>query len=281
METRQPMAALHVLNRVLYSKPTPPQDTVALALYLRSRAFQYRGERDRALEDCRKARTLAARTDLRQRCDLEISRLAPRVEVARAAPAATRKPGSVTIIPRHRWNAARPIGGRLDPMGSIHRLTIHHSAILSVNPTTVEVAKRIRSFQNTHMDENRWGDIGYHFLIDPGGRIWEGRALRYQGAHAGGVNNEHNVGICLLGNFVRGRGGQSPSATQVAAMENLVGWLGARYSIPLSGVLTHQELKPSTRCPGPRLQWVVDRMRRRLAMTPAPANTLGAPGGSH
>ena len=281
METRRPVPAIHVLNRVLYSKPTPSQDATALALYLRSRAFQYRGEKDRALEDCRKARSLAHRTDLQRRCDLEISRLAPKAIVAKNKKTPTRGgAGRVSIIPRRRWNAARPVTRRLDRMGGIRRMTIHHSAILSRNPDTRAVATQIRAFQGTHIQENGWGDIGYHFLIDPAGRVWEGRDLRYQGAHAGGVNNEHNIGICLLGNFVPGRRGQSPSARQVAAMEDLVGWIGRRYSISRHGVLTHRELKPNTTCPGPRLQAIVNQMRRQLAMNVAPTTDLGVPAGS-
>jgi hypothetical protein len=34
-------------------------------------------------------------------------------------------------------------------------------------------------------------DIGYHYTIDPTGRIWEGRPVQYQGAHVK-MNNEHN-----------------------------------------------------------------------------------------
>lgn len=279
METRQPVQAIHALNRVLYKKPAAPQDTRSLALYLRSRAFQYRGEKDRALEDCRKARTLALRADLRQRCDLELRRLAPPPRVAKKAPAPDRR-GPPQVVTRSRWNAGRPVRRRLNPMRGIRRMTIHHSAVLSSNSSLRAVAMQIRSIQSYHIRQNGWGDIGYHFLVDPAGRVWEGRALAHQGAHAGGVNNEHNVGICLLGNFVPGRSGQRPTAAQITAMENLVSWLGGRYSIQRHGVLTHKELKPGTTCPGSRLQAIVNRMRRQLAMGNPAGRPAASAGGS-
>ena len=282
METRRPVQAIHVLNRVLYKKPTPPRDTTGLAYYLRARAFQYRGEKDRALEDCRRARDLALRSDLRRRCDMEIARLAPppRPSVAKRSTPKRRPVGSVRIIPRHRWNAGRPVKRKLDNMRGIRRLTIHHSAVLSRDLSTRAVAMQIRSIQTFHIRQNGWGDIGYPFLIDPAGRIWEGRALAHQGAHAGGVNNNHNVGICLLGNFVPGRSGQNPTTAQVRSMENFVNWLSARYTIARRGMLTHKELKPGTICPGSRLQQIVNRMRRQLAVAERQSNDVASPGGS-
>jgi N-acetylmuramoyl-L-alanine amidase len=279
METRQPTQAIHVLNRVLYKKPTPPLDAMGLAYYLRGRAFQYRGEKRRALEDCRKARAVSQRMDLRRRCDLEIARLAPpETKVARAA-TGRESAGKVHIIRRSKWNAGRPVRRRLDPMRGVRKLTIHHSAVLSRDLSSRAVAMQIRSIQGFHIQQNGWGDIGYHYLIDPAGRIWEGRSLGYQGAHAGGVNNEHNIGICLLGNFVPGRRGQQPSTRQVQSMEAFVNWLGSRYSISRGRVLTHKEINPGTVCPGPRLQTIVNRMRRHLAIARRPGNA-SVPGGS-
>ena len=137
------------------------------------------------------------------------------------------------------------------------------------DPNTRSTAILIRAFQGTHIHENRWGDIGYHFLIDPAGRVWEGRDLRYQGAHAGGVNNEHNVGICLLGRFVGDRSGQAPPAAQVRSMEGLVAHMSAKHSISPRRIHTHKELKSDTNCPGSRLQAIVDRMRRKRSVAAA------------
>lgn len=265
IRTKRPKQAIHLLNRILFSPPRPSPGARALGYYLRGQAFLARGDKTRAIEDCEQARKLALRTELRRRCDSDLARLRPRARVAKTTPKKTGSAAPPALVKRRNWNAARPIGDKLDRMRGIHRLTIHHSAVLSRNTGKKSVAWQIRGIQGFHMGpENRWGDIGYHFLIDPLGRIWKGRDLRYQGAHAGGVNNEHNVGICLLGRFVSGRNGQYPTSVQVQSMERLVRWLRQQYAIPMHGLLTHKELRPGTICPGSRLQAVVDRMRRTV-----------------
>ena len=60
----------------------------------------------------------------------------------------------------------------------------------------------MKAYQTGHQQTNHWADIGYHYVIDRQGRIWEGRELSWKGAHAGNKQaNENNVGIALIGNF--------------------------------------------------------------------------------
>jgi N-acetyl-anhydromuramyl-L-alanine amidase AmpD len=102
----------------------------------------------------------------------------------------------------------------------------------------------------------RAGDIGYHFIIDRAGRIWEGRPLIYQGAHVKD-ENEHNLGIMTLGNFDR----QSPTTAQLMTLQHMLAYLRHQYSVPVSKVYTHQELNP-TACPGLHLQPRIVAMRK-------------------
>ena len=141
---------------------------------------------------------------------------------------------------------------------------MHHSATLVNSRSKGAAVGAIRGIQRHHQSQNGWGDIGYHFLIDPAGRIWTGRPLQWQGAHAGdSAKNHANVGICLLGNFVRD--GQGPPAdVQLRALASLLATLCVRYDVPANQVLTHQELK-TTDCPGPYVQVAVERIRDQLA----------------
>ena len=113
------------------------------------------------------------------------------------------------------------------------------------------------------MNNRGYGDIGYHFLIDPSGRVWEGRELRWQGAHASGDNNIGNIGICLLGNFVRERNGQGPTSDQIRSMEQLVVSLMQRYRMRPSALYCHSDFK-STACPGPRMAPIVKQFAQQL-----------------
>ncbi len=102
-----------------------------------------------------------------------------------------------------------------------------------------------------------YGDIGYHFVIDPYGRLFEGRDLRYQGAHANGDNNVGNIGICLIGNFEK----EKPTQAALDALEREIGALRQKYDIPRSRVYGHRELR-ATECPGDALMRWVERYRK-------------------
>ncbi len=173
--------------------------------------------------------------------------------------AATASVSSPPILPRTAWGARRS-RSNLDAMTSIWRITVHHTATKLGGTSTRLAAAAIKTFQRQHQDEKGWADIGYHFVIDPAGRIWEGRSLSYQGAHAGSPElNAGNVGIALIGDFTV----QQPTASQKKSLADLLASLCARYHIDRSHVFTHQEIRPTgTECPGPALQRVIDSWRR-------------------
>ena len=104
----------------------------------------------------------------------------------------------------------------------------------------------------------RFGDIGYHYLIDAAGRIFEGRPIAWQGAHARGQNNYQNLGVCLLGDFTRGR----PTEAALASLGLLLNELRARYRIPSGRVFGHRDLLV-TECPGDALQDWIGRYKGR------------------
>jgi hypothetical protein len=149
-------------------------------------------------------------------------------------------------------------------MGRIYRLTIHHSAMLLRSTAESEAAQQIRMIQSAHIKGEHYGDIGYHYLIDPAGRIWQGRELRYQGAHARGDNNRGNIGICVLGNFMRNRDGQRPTEAVIESLETLVGHLSSKYGIGQEQIFSHGDLV-NTQCPGPLLREKMTRIARAAA----------------
>lgn len=185
------------------------------------------------------------------------------------------------ILDRSRWHARRADTRDMDPMGTITRLTVHHTADRDpVHGGSVSrMASQVRSYQGYHMNGRGWSDIGYHFVIDPDGRIWEGRELRWQGAHAGnGPANRHNVGIALIGNFNRDR----VTRAQKRALKSLVEWLVVRYHIRPSALHTHREIKArypglsATQCPGRDLASYFNVLRRHIRRTEAAEGSPGS-----
>jgi tetratricopeptide (TPR) repeat protein len=163
-----------------------------------------------------------------------------------------------SIRPRGEWGAA-PIRGSYDPMLPVDHVTIHHSAMTTSVGSSSDVAAELRRLQASHQE--KWADLGYHFLIDARGGIWEGRDLAWQGAHEGAGLNQGALGVCLLGNF---QGRPVPPA-QLSALEELLEACRLRWGLTSSDFKTHKEVRRSpTDCPGTYLQGWVEAYRARL-----------------
>jgi hypothetical protein len=163
--------------------------------------------------------------------------------------------GRVEVMPRASWTS---IPARVDQMVGARgftRLTIHHTgAGLNLHLVQDQVASDIENILGAH-HRRYWGDIGYHFLIDRAGRVWEGRSLRYVGAHVSEANEE-NVGVVLLGNFER----QRPAPQQLLSMHKVAGALRSCLAIPPHRVYGHRDLG-RTLCPGRFLYGTVGALR--------------------
>lgn len=152
------------------------------------------------------------------------------------------------VMPRSAWTNAGVIRSLANPMNGVNKITIHHDAIPSENIRTQrDAVARLNSVRASHLREG-WADIGYHYVIDPQGRVWEARPLGFQGAHVKD-RNENNIGVMCMGNFEQ----QRPTSQQTAALDAFVASLMQRHKIPANRVYTHQELG-QTRCPGRNLQ---------------------------
>lgn len=171
------------------------------------------------------------------------------------------------IVSRAAWGA-KPIKLRNepDPIGRIERVTVHHTADPNGVPgaSLIENVARVKAYQSAHQDDKHWADIGYHFIIDRQGRIFEGRELCWQGAHAGNEKaNLHNVGIAVMGNFDRIK----PSDAQQVSLEKLMGWLVAEYSLSRAAVAGHDDVRrvstgSGTKCPGKNLDALLEKWKR-------------------
>lgn len=253
LQLHRPLAALDTAATVLFRSDHVSARDESFARYLRAEAYRQQGHAERGDYDLERARVLALDPELQRR-------LLPHV----LAPKVSSSPwGHLAVQPRSAWNPKRANRNNLGRMKRIRRVTIHHSAMYFRETHSRAAASQIARIQREHMGNRDYGDIGYHFLIDPSGRIWEGRQLRHQGAHSGGPNNIGNIGICVLGNFVRKSSGQGPSASQIRSMEQLVVQLMRHYRFGGEALYCHSDFK-NTQCPGPRMQPIVKQFAARL-----------------
>ena len=157
-------------------------------------------------------------------------------------------------IPRSAWAVEKIDTGNILPMTHIFRITIHHSG--DEGDIEGDPEQMLRHFEHIHTHNKGWACIGYHFIIAPDGRIFQGRPLKYQGAHATGDNNLGNIGICLIGDFDR----IHVPAVQKAALIATLDRLTEEYSIEKHEIFGHREFK-ATDCPGKYLMAVVRQYR--------------------
>lgn len=172
-----------------------------------------------------------------------------RRQVPPASASVAASPSGLTIIPRSRWTRSGPEIAEVNPMNGVSRITVHHEGWTPVTFSDAEAtAARIETIRTAHTRDRHWADIGYHYIVDRAGRVWEGRDIRQQGAHVK-ENNEHNLGILVLGNFDK----QSPTDEQLEGLVMTLRAMMATHRVALSRVYTHQEINP-TACPGRVLQ---------------------------
>lgn len=164
-------------------------------------------------------------------------------------------PGAFDLRPRSAWTSAgvaRP--GNTSSMAGVSRITVHHDGTTAFTATSdAEAARRLESIRRSHLARTSrrgepWADIGYHFAVDPSGRVWECRPLGLQGAHVED-QNEHNLGVLVLGNYDK----QSPTRAQTAALDAFIAAQMRQFGVPVQRVYTHQEIG-KTACPGSSLQ---------------------------
>jgi flagellar hook assembly protein FlgD len=128
-----------------------------------------------------------------------------------------------TIITRAQWGADESIR-RADPQiaPTISVVFVHHTDTPN-GYTEAQSAAIVRSIYVYHVKSNGWNDIGYNFLVDAYGQVFEGRyggiTRNVVGAHVLGFNTG-SVGIALIGN------GQTKAMTEPeqAALTQLISW---------------------------------------------------------
>ena len=136
------------------------------------------------------------------------------------------------ILTRADWGADESIRrGNPSYNATVKVGFVHHSDTAN-DYTMAQTASMIRSIYAYHVQSNGWSDIGYNFLVDRFGRIWEGRyggiTKAVVGAHTGGFNTD-SFGTSLLGTYTT----LAPSAATLTALEQLFAWkLGSYYRDP-------------------------------------------------
>lgn len=137
---------------------------------------------------------------------------------------------------------------------NVTHLIIHHSAGSNFSS---DWAATVRAIWDFHVNVNGWDDIGYNWLVDPNGVLYEGRGDNRLGAHFCGTNGG-TMGVCVMGDFTD----VTPTANAYGILEELLSWKICDINADPLGTSLHpgsgQELHHisghrdgcSTACPG-------------------------------
>ncbi len=212
--------------------------------------------------------------------------------------------GSPSIVPRSGWGADEEIV-RAKPTfaPAVRLLVIHHTAGTNAY-TPAQSAAIVRGIEVYHVKGNGWNDIGYNYLVDRFGTVYEGRGggidRNVVGAHAQGFNTGTS-GIALMGNFSTAK----PPKAQQDALVALAAWRldlahvdplatvvytsggNAKYKsgklVTLRAISGHRDTGPSE-CPGTAAYKLLPAIAKRVALTglpklysPTVSGALGGP----
>lgn len=95
-------------------------------------------------------------------------------------------------------------------------IVVHHSA---GQTSSTDYAAVVRGYWDFHVHTRGWADIGYNWLVDPNGVLYEGRGDRIRGAHSPCMN-AIATGICFIGNYET----FEPSTAGLNTLKDFIAW---------------------------------------------------------
>lgn len=101
------------------------------------------------------------------------------------------------------------------------KLSKVNEIIIHCSDTEAHVPLSRDDFVKWHVNERRFSDIGYHFIIQPDGSIIQGRSLKFVGAHCQG-HNLHSIGICYVGGRLYGQYADTRTLLQKSTFIQLI-----------------------------------------------------------
>jgi len=195
-------------------------------------------------------------------------------------PAASRAPYPMPLmVSRKRWGADERLRthngaacARPKYTTTVLAAFVHHTADRN-DYTRTQVPAMVRAMYAYHVKSRGWCDLGYNFLVDRFGRVFEGRyggaQLPVLGAHTAAFN-ANSFGVALIGNFEQA----APPAAMLESTARVIAWkLDANYRSPqatirldgssLHTVSGHRDTK-ATACPGTQLYNKLGWLRQRV-----------------
>ena len=144
--------------------------------------------------------------------------------------------GAPVIVTRAQWGADERLRSGSPSYSPVKMAFVHHTAGSSTY-TPADSPALVRAVYAYHTRSLGWSDIGYNFLVDRFGTVYEGRfggvSRGVVGAHVLGFNTG-SAGISVMGTYTDA----APPAEAVAALERLLAWKLGVAGLSPSGTAT-------------------------------------------
>ena len=139
----------------------------------------------------------------------------------------------VPVVTRAEWGANQAYMTWSPKYANAAHVVVHHTAGTN-NYTAGQSASIVAGIYYYHAVTLDWGDIGYNFLVDKYGQVFEGRygtlssaaGRMVIGGHARGANTG-TMGISMMGNYVS----TSPTDVQLDRVGKMAGWFLKRSGV--------------------------------------------------
>ncbi|MBA2262287.1 MAG: N-acetylmuramoyl-L-alanine amidase [Solirubrobacterales bacterium] len=152
--------------------------------------------------------------------------------------------GPPAIVPRAAWAGDDCPPREAPSMGKVDMAFVHHT--VSTNDYSAnESGAVILAMCRYHRNSLKWNDIGYNFLVDRWGKVYEGRAGGIDqpviGAQTQGFNSV-STGVAAIGTYTSA----TPPPAQVSAIASLLAWKLPAHGVPTTGTTTVRSLGGSS-----------------------------------
>lgn len=142
------------------------------------------------------------------------------------------------VVPRSEWGAAEPRCGSPTAERLLNAV-VHHTSGPTQFPDQAAVMARLREIQDEHQNGRGFCDIGYNFLVDAWGTIYEGTAgsidRAVHGSHVRGLNTG-SVSVALVGDFTT----DVPSEAMIEAAGRILGWRLGQHGVDPEATITRR-----------------------------------------
>lgn len=195
--------------------------------------------------------------------------------------------GKPSVVSRTGWGSPDGQSSRVQPVYyAVNHMVVHHSADSNSLSSGQSWADRVRAIWSFHTFTRGWGDIGYNYLVDPNGVIYEGRAGGDDAVAFHDTANYGSMGVVMIGTY----DSVSPQTAAVNSLVELLSWkaeqkridpLGrsyyygctiSNYCKPyttggiVENIAGHRQVTPGhTECPGNSLLNLLPTVRQRVS----------------